>query len=192
MTRSRLMKTVPGTWITAIALLSAWLAPQSRAQSYTAEAIPTLGGTYAFASSINDFGTVVGTSTTAGDVNHAFSYSNGTITDLGPFSGTSSGAGSINNSGTIVGQYSVGPTSSPFSDTTNGTPIPQGSLGTLGGSYSYADAVNDAGTVVGVSNLSGDSAAHAVAKAEPDAKANRHPNTLTLAETQAALPRPSP
>ena len=69
----------------------------------------TLGGTYGAARAINDHDQVVGCSSTADGVAHAFLYDNGGMIDLNtwlpPASGwVLTGANDINNSGWIVGQ----------------------------------------------------------------------------------------
>lgn len=50
------------------------------ARSYTVTDLPTLGGTPC--NVVNNSGTVVGGSTTASGATHAFSYSNGAMTDF--------------------------------------------------------------------------------------------------------------
>ncbi|MDA8375585.1 MAG: hypothetical protein M0Z50_00660 [Planctomycetia bacterium] len=85
--------------------LFASAATLSAAPSYTFTAIPdTPGGSAGYAYAINDSGTVVGNSNTASGVQHAFSYSNGTTTDLGTLGGNGGTlAYGINESGTVVG-----------------------------------------------------------------------------------------
>ncbi len=64
----------------------------------------TLGGTDSVANSINDNGSVVGTSETANDAaTHAFVYSHGRMTDLGTLGGRDSLAAAINDNGAVVG-----------------------------------------------------------------------------------------
>lgn len=64
----------------------------------------TLGGTYAYANSINDAGEVTGWSENADHVSHAFLWSpkRNAMTDLGPV-GTTSGGYGINATGQVVG-----------------------------------------------------------------------------------------
>jgi probable HAF family extracellular repeat protein len=64
----------------------------------------TLGGTNSSADSIDDRGSVVGSSDTANDAaSHAFLYSHGRMTDLGTLDGRDSVATAINDEGTVVG-----------------------------------------------------------------------------------------
>lgn len=65
--------------------------------------IPTLGGSFGYANHINDAGMIVGTAQTAGGQYHAFSYSNGVITDLTPGAASAEAFG-INNLGDVVGE----------------------------------------------------------------------------------------
>ena len=68
----------------------------------------TLGGSWSYATGINDSGQVVGWADTS-STQHAFLYSNGTMTDLGAFPGGNSwsGASAINASGQVVGYSTV-------------------------------------------------------------------------------------
>jgi probable HAF family extracellular repeat protein len=61
--------------------------------------LPTLGGGAASATAINNAGEVVGTSTTNAGTSDGFSWSNGTMTDLG----SSFSPAAVNDSGVIVG-----------------------------------------------------------------------------------------
>ena len=100
----------------------------------------TLGGTFSFATGINDAGHVVGDSTTASGETHGFLWRDGTMTDLG-----TSNARAVNDRDVIVG----------------GTVVPGGfhayrshqgtttDLGVLAGNYSEAAAVNDRGWIAG-------------------------------------------
>jgi probable HAF family extracellular repeat protein len=69
----------------------------------------TLGGTYSYATSINNNGQIAGGSGTTGDAaSHAFLYINGIMTDLGTLGGHSYAYG-MNNNGQVVGaSYTAG------------------------------------------------------------------------------------
>ncbi|MGA7724291.1 MAG: immunoglobulin domain-containing protein [Opitutaceae bacterium] len=109
--------------ITAIALCLSGLARAALGQAlYTATDLGDLGGGNSYGMGINNAGTVVGYSTLVGTIDaqylsfpgsnvpqgytsliHAFSYSNGVMTDLGTAGGMASSAQAINNAGTITG-----------------------------------------------------------------------------------------
>ncbi len=96
---------------------------------------------------INDAGQVVGA---ASGSNHAFLYSDGTMTDLGTLpGGTYSHAFGINNAGQVVGYANTADHLVRAFLYSDGTMT---DLGTLpGGTNSYAYGINDAGQVVGIS-----------------------------------------
>ena len=72
---------------------------------YRVTDLGTLGGSYSFASAVNESGEVVGQSETPGDNTvHSFRYSNGTMTDLDTFDGSNHEALGINSIGQIVGR----------------------------------------------------------------------------------------
>lgn len=108
----------------------------------------TLGGTSSVATGINDSGQIIGSASTADDVeNHAFVYQNGTMTDLGTLGGTYSGATGINASGQIVGYSSMADESLHAFLFTNGL---MQDLGLLPGHFGcMAWALNDRGDAVG-------------------------------------------
>ncbi len=64
----------------------------------------TLGGTASFAADVNGRGQIVGSSTTADGVNHAFLWQDGVMTDLGTLGGETSEATEINEEGQVVGR----------------------------------------------------------------------------------------
>jgi probable HAF family extracellular repeat protein len=120
-------------------------------QTYTATALPGLGGTETVVTGISAAGVVVGYSCDPTFVTHAVSWSDGAVSDLGTLVGTMSRAYAVNTGGQIVG----------FSDTTaeaaTSATVWSGAtataLGTLGGNLGYAYGENDGGVVVGVSTL---------------------------------------
>jgi probable HAF family extracellular repeat protein len=100
------------------------------------------------ASAINDSGDVIGTSTIAG-VTHAFLYSNGAMTDLGPnFS-----PAAINDNGQIAGKCTVGSGALHACLYNAGVLTDLGTV--FGGQNSEANALNTHGQVVGDSGVSG-------------------------------------
>jgi probable HAF family extracellular repeat protein len=95
---------------------------------------------------INSYGTVVGY-TESISVHHAFSYSDGVMTDLGaPLGGSTSSAKSINNAGVVVGTsdcdngywHAFTYSGSQFTD-----------LGVYSSLYSFGRGINDSGLIVG-------------------------------------------
>ena len=106
---------------------------------------------YAFNSSaaaINASGQIAGTSLTTGNVDHAFIWQNGVMTDLGTFAaGDSSFATAINASGVVVGYDEPTSGQSRAFSWQNGKLT---NLGTLpGDDYSTAEAINSQGIIVG-------------------------------------------
>ena len=141
----------------AVAVLLSFTGPSAWGVAlYTVTDLGTLpGGPVSSAYGINENGQVVGTAEKSSGINHAFLYSNATMTDLGAgwASGTNgmgmSSASGINDSGQVVGGY--------FPDTSgdehaflysNGTMTDLGSM-LPGGSSSVATGINNSGQVVG-------------------------------------------
>ena len=96
---------------------------------------------------INNSGEVVGTGYLSSSTFHAFLYSGGKMTDIGPSGAFQATAYAINNSGQIVGTYSLNSGASGTFLYTNGKmttlPNPPGSRGGFGA------AINDTGEIVG-------------------------------------------
>jgi probable HAF family extracellular repeat protein len=108
--------------------------------------IPTLGGSWSYATDLNDNGEIVGSSLTGDGIVHAFHYREGSMNDLGTFGGQSSSANSINNSGKIAANYTTS------NGKTYGLLYDHGStteIGTFGGDLTVAYGINDRGEIVG-------------------------------------------
>jgi probable HAF family extracellular repeat protein len=130
----------------------------------TFSALGTVGGSYAEAHGINNSNRVVGWSHNAGGKRRAFTYSGGTMTDLGVISSrTDSESQAVNASSEVVG--TVFNFASPPHSRLAFLYLPVGayslsagmnSLGTLGGTQSEGFDINDSGQVVGgAQNASG-------------------------------------
>jgi probable HAF family extracellular repeat protein len=108
---------------------------------------------------INDSGEVVGTGYISDSNFHAFLYSGGKITDLGPRGAVQASAIAINNSGQIIGGYYL--TSGAVGEflITNGKmttlPVPTGSYAVS------AFAINDIGDIVGTMYFNSGAPPHA-------------------------------
>ena len=110
--------------------------------------IGTLGGPITFARGMNNDGSIVGSSDTAGVPQHAILFADGQLYDLGTLGGVHSSARDINDSGQIVGS-SQRPEPDDYHHAfllDNGQMT---DLGTLGGAFSEAHGINAAGDVVG-------------------------------------------
>ena len=104
--------------------------------------LPTLGGTNAVATGINDSGVIVGGSNTSGTSGqHAFYY-NGTMHDIGTLGGPTSAAAAINSGGVIVGGSFTGPS-------TSAAYYYDGSMHQFGPTSTSASDINDAGLITG-------------------------------------------
>lgn len=110
----------------------------------------TLGGTLSQADAINEAGQVVGFSSLASGVSHAFLWTAADgMQDLGTLGGSFSTANSINDLGQVVGQ-STGPGFAAHAFLWSAS-TGMLDLGDLGGGYSLAYDVNNEGAVVGES-----------------------------------------
>lgn len=111
--------------------------------------LATLGGTWAYAASINNAGLIAGYARTTAGYIHAVVWDASGIHDLGTLGGNESYAYRMNSTGQVVGwSYNASGQQRPFIwDAANG----MRDLGTLGGQYGYAIVINDAGVVVGAS-----------------------------------------
>jgi probable HAF family extracellular repeat protein len=117
----------------------------------TTQLLGTLGGSWSYASRINNAGQVIGRSEMSPDTNGAFLWSDGVMQYLGGGDIEPTG---INNNGVIVGwNYST----SRAIVWINGVITDPG---TLGGGWAYAQGINDSGQIVGVSQRA-DGAHHA-------------------------------
>jgi probable HAF family extracellular repeat protein len=136
--------------LTALALASLSPCP-ARAQSslphYNVHDLGTLGGKTTTAYAINMLQQIVGISATAGNQEHAFLWSSGSMRDLGTLGGPLSQATSINNYGQVAGfsMNSSGQTRGFRWDSRNGMI----DISTLGGPSTLATGISDSGFIVG-------------------------------------------
>ena len=120
----------------------------------------TFGGIYSVALGINNASQAVGYYSSPGFLNHAFLYSNGNMTPLGPFGvEATSIARGINDAGTIVGSAT-----DSFSIPSHAFVYANGvmtDISPFGNSESYAHAINNNGEIVGEYLTADNSAFHA-------------------------------
>jgi probable HAF family extracellular repeat protein len=120
------------------------------AASYSVKDLGTLGGSEAWANSINDQGGVVGLSGLANGRRHAFLWRAGKMQDLGALAGGESEGMAINSSDVVVGYSTLASGARRAVRWQNGTLT---NLGSLGGRNSVALAINDLGVIVGYSEI---------------------------------------
>jgi len=141
---------VAGYSVTAIGNTVAFLSSQGAIQS-----LGTLGGANSYAYGVNNDGTVVGNASLATGnalMTHAFSFSNGTMTDIAPAAAglqLRSYATGINNAGQIVG-YTVNPDYADmavFYVSKGATTVMQSPIG--GAYYAELSGINNTGVAVG-------------------------------------------
>ncbi|SCX57859.1 PEP-CTERM sorting domain-containing protein [Nitrosospira sp. Nsp1] len=127
----------------------------AKASGYTFTHLSNLGGTFSYASAINNGGQVAGYSAITNNVaRHAVLWSGNAVIDLHMSgNGGSSSAFAINDAGQIAGA------SNHHATLWNGTTAID--LGTLGGTTSVAYGINNAGQVAGYSDTTGNVAQHA-------------------------------
>jgi probable HAF family extracellular repeat protein len=149
-------------------------AQRPTAQGYSITDLGSLGGTSSEAAGVNNLGDVVGASTTATAVSHAFLYRNGLMFDLGTLpGGSASYATAINDRGEIVGFSGINAYGPQFRERTQGFAWVDGTMHALGALYcrcsfnvrygtSRALAIANGGQIVGDSETDrGESFRHA-------------------------------
>jgi probable HAF family extracellular repeat protein len=150
------------------------VAQRATGRGYSITDLGTLGGTSSEAAGVNNPGEVVGSSTTAAGVSHAFLYRNGLMFDLGTLpGGSASQATAINDRGDIVGYSAVNAYGPEFRERIQGFAWADGTMRALGALYcrcsfnvrygtSRALAIANGGQIVGDSETDrGDSFMHA-------------------------------
>ena len=113
---------------------------------YTITDLGTLGAGTSQAFGINKKGQVVGSSTVASPIYHAFLWDSESMTDLGTLGGQQSEAEDVNDVGQVVGWSHINSGNSRAFLWENGV---MQNLGTFGGRSSAAYGINNAGQVVG-------------------------------------------
>jgi len=137
------------------------IAQRAATGRYSLTDLGTLGGAMSEASGVNILGEVVGSSTTAEGMSHAFLYRYGRMFDLGTLTGgTASYATAIADNGVVVGYSGINAYGPMFREFTQGFVWQDGAMRALGAVYcscsfnarygtSRALAVSNAGRIVG-------------------------------------------
>lgn len=147
----------------AIVLLASAASTQA-VTTYQFTNLGSLGNDVAYATDINNSGMVTGYSQQRNPSReHAFLYSNGSMTDLGALGASStydSRGLAINASGQVTGRADVpgGTTSSWHAFVSSGGSMTD--IGTLGGNNSWGNDINNSGQVTGYSLSSGNTLQH--------------------------------
>ncbi len=143
------------TYIAVLITTCLTLSSPSWAIEYAFTDLGTLGGTNSSASSVNNTGVIVGTSSLTGNtLSHATLWEGTSIIDLGGFYQENSTATAISNSGKVAGSgyaISYGKThAAGWYDTSyNSVPTDLGLVDQTGAGQSNASSINDAGKIVG-------------------------------------------
>jgi probable HAF family extracellular repeat protein len=152
--RARLVASLSAGLLSAAVSVGTMATVNAATYPYTVSTIPLQSG-----NAISLPGVVVGTDTNVGGNPEAFSYTNGTSTDLGVLSvpgvtpsTESSNANAVNVLGSIVGDSTVPGQYTHAVIFTNGKVTDLGTIN--GGQNSSAAAINDLGQIVGNSNVS--------------------------------------
>jgi len=126
----------------------AYLLTERRAQD-----LGTLGGSWAMARGINDFGDVVGASALPDGTKHAFLLRAGIMRDLGAFGAVDSDAWAINNRGRIVINRTIATNEHAVTVAAVYSDGVLEEIGSFGGELTFGTAINSRGHVAGISQF---------------------------------------
>jgi probable HAF family extracellular repeat protein len=144
-------------WLAACAVLFG-NALNAQAPQYSIVDLGTIGVGDSQAYSINNYGQVTGYFYDASvNLNRAFLYSDGIMSDLGALAGKESSGRGINDLAHVTGYFQINGRNHAFAYA-NGAVL---DLGTLGGGASAGDAINESGEIAGSSFLADDTTQHA-------------------------------